>query len=357
METRAFARTGWDVSRLGLGTYFLTSDRGVPHREAVAVVRRALALGVNLVDTAPLYGRGEAEQIVGEALSDTEGHCRIIEKVGNFECSILAPVARQSYRDADYIRIQFEHSLRVLGRQSVDLLLVHEADWDEWWGDGDLAKAPVVAVLETLKHEGLAEHIGVSARNPVAAAALCESGLFDAILYVHYFNLVWQEAGETVLSVAASMGMGTAVGAVYRQGLLIDPDIRTLARLRMEHRADVPPGIISRIEGALRIAREAGMSLPELGLRFLLGHPYVGTVLVGPRTVLELEENVEWAERGPLPAELHQMVVALRETEIGAWTTSQRVISAASSEFGALREVAKGAVRRARKAARGPRRW
>ncbi len=316
-----FGRVESTVSPLGLGTYHLTSDRHVQHADALELVRAALDLGINVIDTAPMYGLGEAEQIVGEALRD---HPRadevvLVNKVGRFEKGILARLHEDAYSDPGLIRAQFEHSLRTLGVDRIPLLLIHESDWAQWWDDRDTATGPVMSLLDDLRAEGSVGAVGLSVRDPQIAAELCGTGRFDAMLYVHYYNMIWQEAGDAVLPAALDNDMGVALGAIYRQGLLTSSDAGLIDRLRHERRPAVPPGIVERIESAHRIAADAGISMMEMGLRWLLSDERVQTVLVGPRNRAELEQNVEWAERGPLESSLHDEISSLRDIEPGSW--------------------------------------
>jgi aryl-alcohol dehydrogenase-like predicted oxidoreductase len=132
---------------------------------------------------------------------------------------------------------------------------------------------------------------------------------------------VWQEAGDRVVGAAAADDMGLVVGAPFRRGLLLTGDDDLLARLEEERRDDVPPGIVERIRRARALADEAGMSLAELGLRYLLSLDGVHCVLVGVERVEQLEENVGRAARGPLPADLLREIAALREVPPGAWAS------------------------------------
>lgn len=317
---RRFGRVERLASAIGLGTYHLTADRRVRHDEAVAIVRHAVRAGVTVVDTAPLYGLGEAELIVGEALAGSASEDLIvINKVGRFEKSIMARLGAAAYQDPHAIRAQFKHSMRLLGLRRLPLLLPHESDWAEWWDDISVPKGPVLDVLADLKRDGLVGAIGLSVRKPDIAANLCRSGLFDAMLFVHYYNMVWQEAGHDMLPAAVAQDMGIAIGAPYRQGLLTSLDPEVPEQLRAQRRESVPPGIVERIARAQRIARQAGMSMPEIGLRWLLSDRRVHTVVVGPRSVRELAENLEWAERGPLERSLRAELHTLRDVEPGRW--------------------------------------
>jgi D-threo-aldose 1-dehydrogenase len=305
-----FGRCGWDVSPLGIGTYCLTADWGVPRGEALAVLRRALELGINLVDTAPLYGGGEAEQLVAAAIGERRGW-RLVDKVGRFEQSIYRRRVGEAYADRTLIRAQVEHSLHLLRRERIDLLLVHEADDPAWWSEMARAEGPVMDELAALREEGLVEKIGISAREPAAVAQLVGTGAFDALLFVHHLNAVWQEAGDVVLSAAAAQGTAVAVGAPYRRGLLLRADEEHLAAL--VDRGDVPPPFAERLRRLGAIAAEAGLEMGEVNLRWLLSLPGVETVFVGAETVTQLEENHAWALRGPLPDDVMAAIAGFRE--------------------------------------------
>lgn len=305
-----FGRCGWEVSPLGIGTYCLTADWGVPREEALAVLRRALELGIDLVDTAPLYGGGEAEQLVAAAIGERRGW-RLVDKVGRFEQSIYRRRVEEAYADRTLIRAQVEHSLHLLRRERIDLLLVHEADDPAWWSEMARAEGPVMDELAALREEGLVEKIGISAREPAAVAHLLGTGAFDALLFVHHLNAVWQEAGDVVLPAAAAQGTAVAVGAPYRRGLLLRADEEHLAAL--VDRGDVPPPFAERLRRLGAIAAEAGLEMGEVNLRWLLSLPGVETVFVGAETVAQLEENHAWALRGPLPDDVMAAIAGLRE--------------------------------------------
>jgi D-threo-aldose 1-dehydrogenase len=316
----SFGRVPMRPSPVGLGTYHLTSDRRVEHGEAVRMVTAARRLGVRVIDTAPMYGIGEAEQIVGEAIAGTDtSDLILLDKIGRFEKSIVARLGDDAYRDVRAMRAQFEHSLRVLRISRLPVLLLHETDWTEWWDDITTPSGVVLELIAQLKAEGLIGAVGLSVRKADVAASLCQSGLFDAMLFVHYYNMVWQEAGDVALPAAAAVGMGIAVGAPYRQGLLTSADPDICARLRAEQRGSTPPGIVDRIERAQAIARRADLPMVEMGLRWLLTDPRVHTVIVGPRSQQELEENLMWAERGPLEDALMKELRGLRDIEPGRW--------------------------------------
>lgn len=304
IQRNSFGRLGWDVSKIGIGTYHLTTDRGVRREEALNVIRKARALGVNLFDTAPLYGCGESDGLLGEAFCKAPRDYRIIAKVGRFEVGTYRNVWKEGYRSPFIIRSQFEQTLRQLGRESVDLLLLHESDWEHWWNEEEFQSGTGLSVLEKLKKDGLTEGIGLSLRNSEIAKRLIKTGKFDAMLFVHFCNMIWQESLDDVMPIASQNGLGISVGAVFKQGLLIDYDEADLALYLKAPPRDVTAGIIKRMKAVLFISRESGICLPELGLRFLLSVNPLHSVIVGPANVKQLEQNVEWAIKGKLPVDV-----------------------------------------------------
>jgi D-threo-aldose 1-dehydrogenase len=210
--------------------------------------------------------------------------------------------------------------LRLLEMDRLPLLLLHETDWAEWWPGSDHRNAPVMRFVREAKDRGLVQHVGISARKRSESTQLIRTGLFDAILYVHYYNVVWQDAGDDVIAAADDAGMTVLIGAPYRQGLLIENDGSSLASLRTRRRASVPPGAIDRIERVQAVSREIGMSMPQLGLRWLLSDPRIDSILVGPRSTTELAENLQWVDEGPLDAEVLNRLSKIREIELGVWS-------------------------------------
>lgn len=305
--------------RLGLGTYHLTSDRGVAHHDAVALLRGARRRGISTFDTAPMYGLGEAEFLLRIALGDELAELDLIDKIGRFELSILRRLGMSPYLRTDQMLLQLEHSLRLLGTSRIGTLLVHETDWTEWWpAEIGAVDAPVSQFLREAKERDLVDLVGISARQPDRATRLIRSGRFDRILFVHYCNVVWQE-GLSVAAEASEHGVQFLVGAPYRQGILVHASDDDLAALVAAKRTSVPPGAIQRIRAVREVAEESGMSILELGLRWLLSDERIATVLVGPRSLAELDENLEWAEQGPLEPALMSRLSAVSAIPLGSW--------------------------------------
>jgi aryl-alcohol dehydrogenase-like predicted oxidoreductase len=319
---RRLGRTGLEVSAVGLGTYCLTLDWGVSVASARQTLREAANTGVNLFDTAPMYGGGQAQALVGAASADQDAgltEAVLVDKVGRFEHSILRRRVEQAYRDPELIEGQFRHSLSLLGRDRVDVVLIHESDWPQWWADAPVADAPVMRTLARLRDAGHIGHIGLSVRDVPGALRLVETGLFDVVLYVHYHNLVWQELTDELFSRLTELDVGLIIGAPYRRGILLRDDETHLAGLAARRNPDIPPGAVERLRQAGALARTAHLTLAELGLRFLLSDPRIHSVLVGAESPAQLRLNVAAADRGPLDSDLLDQVTALRDIPLGSW--------------------------------------
>ena len=125
ISKRPLGKTGLQISEVGLGGVFIREGR-TPHDEAIRVVHRALEPGVNYFDTAPFYGN--SQEVLGEALQGRKGYL-LGTKCGRWDWQ-TGP-----YREVDAFKSQFEETLRVLRRDCVDILYIHEADWRVYWQD------------------------------------------------------------------------------------------------------------------------------------------------------------------------------------------------------------------------------
>ena len=155
MEKRILGRTGLEVSALGMGGLFVSRVGGNDREEARRAVQRAFELGINYVDTAPSYA--DSEEVLGYALAGTPRPFYLSTKLGG------RPQPFEP-KDRAALRQSVDESLRLLGRDHIDILIVHEPDrpgqWD-WWTDHDTYDGPVNEVLDELKAEGKIRFTGL----------------------------------------------------------------------------------------------------------------------------------------------------------------------------------------------------
>lgn len=289
MDRIVLGRTGLEVGRISLGGLFVSSY-GAEFDQAREAVRRAVELGVNYVDTAPMYGN--SEQVLGRILPDLDTPLIVSTKLG-------ARPQPFDAKDAKALRESFEESCRLLGRETIDILMIHEPDRPrqfDWWDDFDAAQGPVMDVLDALKQEGRIRHLGLGGTTAYEMARLLRTGKFDVVLTAFNYSLLWQEAVHEVLPAAREHGVGVVVGSPLQQGALarrwdeVESGARWLSKPRRE-----------QFRALYRLLDEIDLPLPELGLRFVLSNPDVHTVLSGVRSADEVEQNVAAAEKGPLP--------------------------------------------------------
>lgn len=310
---RQLGRTGLNVTELGLGGFQFTNEFNVPRAEADAMLDFAFASGVNFVDTAPMYGFGESEELVGRALDRTDAPVIVSTKIGWLDRTIVRKHGDAAYQDESALLRVFEHSLRLLGRQRVEIAMVHEPDWPQWGIDPATGDGPIIRVLERLKDEGRAGAIGAGTRNNQMLVALVETGRVDLVLSFMHYDLAVQDIREQLLPAIQRRGAGLILGGPFRQGALAVKQRDRLAAMKSS--GDYPWGfdadVVRRCEKIYHLSDETGIDLPELGIRYLLADPLVSSVIPGPRRIEELRSNLDAAARGPLPDELVRRIDAI----------------------------------------------
>ena len=280
---------------------------------SVATVQRARELGLRYFDTSVLYRAGASQAILGEALGDTAPQPFLATKIGHF-------AEARHFRSPEAMLVQFRESLRLLRRDSVDLLQVHEADWSVWWedrtevrrlelfdlqGDYRFAEAPVVEFLHAAKAAGLCRHIGVTGNNAHHLARVASEipGL-DSLLIAYNYHPLNVTARDTVIPVAAARKIAVIVAGVFTFIHRIPDGWRTEGTYFGRH-AD-------RQLAALRALQQTcGLPMNELALRFALSEPGIDALLVGACRPSEIEENVARYARGPLPPDLQASIEAI----------------------------------------------
>ena len=281
METsipkRRLGQTHMEVTELALGGVGIGGLYGtVAEAEAAGAVRRALELGINFVDTSPLYRESEARLgRVFAAMGGKPEGLYLSTKMGTH------PERRGDYTAAG-ARWSVENSLRLLHVDAVDCLLIHDprsdAELEQALGPGG-----AVEELERMKADGKVRSIGLGVREHRYHRRAIRSGKVDVILTYADYNLVRQTAAP-LMAEARAAGVGVVLAQVLLAGLLAGPDPTQDERLRQRPEY-----------GAARDwwlwARQRGVSLQAVALQYGLRHPDVGCVLVGAKTAREVEEN------------------------------------------------------------------
>jgi aryl-alcohol dehydrogenase-like predicted oxidoreductase len=293
MRYRQLGKTGLRVSELAMGGLFVASF-ATEKEEARRAVHRALELGVNYVDTAPGYHN--SEEVLGYALQDVKQPYVLSTKLGGRP----QPFNPQ---DKAALRRSVEESLRLLKRDTIDILMIHEPDRPgqyDWYTDHQQFTGPVVELLDELKAEGLIRFCGLGGTTAYELPHIIATGGYDVVLTAFNYSLLWQEALIEVIPAARKQGMGIIAGSPLQQGALarrFDDEIEAGARWLSSPRR-------AQYRKLYALVEEIGMPLPELALRFVISNPDIHTTLMGARSVAEVEANVRAVEAGPLPADI-----------------------------------------------------
>ncbi len=322
MRYRKLGRTGWTVSEIGLGTYPLsgaTFTKGdywegpnayghVSATEARATILLGLELGLNFIDTAPVYG--QAETVIGEALGGKREGVIVETKAGEYQTpdDILA----RDFSEAQ-IRRSVAESKRRLRVDTIDILLLHSPTREEY-GVGE-----PLDTISRLRDEGDVRFIGVSVGGGAQEAIeLIRSGRVD-VLQVG-FNLLQPQMAAEAFSLAQAEGVGIVVRVPLASGFLT-------GRIGEDHvfAADDYRSKMSR-EAIVRGARRAkafeflvrdgvATTLPEAALRYILSFDAVSTVIAGAMNRKELEQNQAVSDKGPLPPSALEEIRAVQQQQ------------------------------------------
>lgn len=280
MERRRLGSSDLEITRVGVGTAPIGSAPGVwwvnwgtqDEDDAVRALHAALDGGINWIDTAPFYGWGRAEEIVGRAIRGRD------DVLVFTKCGTLRRDDGDDYMDLrpETVRADLEASLRRLGRDHVDLLQPHDRDpsvpIEETWG----------AVLD-LVAEGKVRHGGLSNHRVDEIERALAVGPVASLQ--HQYSALAREVEDDILPLAEARGLGVIVWAPLASGFLTDGfDIGALedGDFRRTHRfAELD---LTQLHGELRAD---GGSVTAGALRFVLRHPAVTGAIVGVRNERE----------------------------------------------------------------------
>jgi aryl-alcohol dehydrogenase-like predicted oxidoreductase len=293
VRDRTLGRTGWTVSEIGYGMWGLAGWTGSDDRETRESLERSVELGCTFFDTAYAYGEGHSERLLGDLIRAHPGHRLVVaSKIPpkNRKWPSRRGYALEDVFPPDYIREATEKSLANLGLDSLDLMQFHVWE-DEWAGDERWQRA-----VEDLKRQGLVRAMGVSVNRwePENVIRTLRTGLIDAVQVI--YNIFDQAPEDELFPVCAELNIGVIARVPFDEGTLTG----TLTRDSRWPAGDwrniyfTPDNLIASVEraDALRPLIPAGMTMPEMALRFILAHPTVSTVIPGMRRQSHVEANI-----------------------------------------------------------------
>ncbi len=311
LPRRRLGRSGFELSVVGAGGWIgmkfdaqkqartpewggVTSDNALKEATSIATVRRAIELGINYFDTAPMYSSGETERVLGlglRALSKAErAQIFVSTKVGNHP-------ERVAQYDTDSIMWSLEQSLRKLYTDRIDIVHIHDPQTDAHM-DQILGPGGATETLETLKRQGVVGAISLGVMTHRFLRRAIDSDRFDAIL-PSYDHTPIRNSLAGLIDHAAAHNVGVIYGSPYLAGLLAGLDPDEAAKRRPADR----PLDLARARALWQWANARGLDLGAIAMQYSLRNPNITVVLAGPRDVEEVEANVRHATT-PLPAGL-----------------------------------------------------
>jgi aryl-alcohol dehydrogenase-like predicted oxidoreductase len=312
MRKRPLGKTGLVVSELAIGTWGLSGEAygKVEEADAEAVLRRAIEMGFNLIDTADAYGAGRMERLCSKLAKD-HPDLVIVTKGG---IDRTTDPARKCFA-AEYLRSAVERSCKRLGVEALPIYLLHNPTPETLHG------GEAIEVMEELKKSGKVQHWGVAAGDEDVARAAIDKGaevLELAYNLTHPIDL-HRISGDVMVS-----GCGILARSILSHGLLggmwakdrqfDEGDHRNerWTRMELEHRIDQLDAVRFLVKGEVHTLRGAAV-------RFALANHLVSAAILGPRTKEQLEQLVRETGGGPrylIDDDLRQLPRALDKVGI-----------------------------------------
>ena len=324
MDKRTVGKTKLEIDSLGLGGAPLGGNFvNLGYAQAEELIQAAKNLGIGYFDTAPWYGFGRSERVMGDVLRGSE--YILSDKVGRLlapgpvknpaDFGMVDPLPFNVVYDYSYDGIMraYEDNLQRLGLDRIDILLVHDIGEFQHGQDHvnhfkDLESGGYRA-MDELRNAGLIKAIGLGVNeNKVCMDALA-IGDWDVFLLAGRYTLLEQTAIDTLFPACRKAGTSIICGGPFNSGVLVGRDTWNYAK--------APKDVIDKARKLSVIADEFGIPLPAAALQFPLGDEIVCSVIPGPRDKGELEQIMTWFKT-PIPTEFWATLKAKNLIELSA---------------------------------------
>jgi aryl-alcohol dehydrogenase-like predicted oxidoreductase len=301
MKYRKLGRTGFEVSDIAHGLWGMSGWSGSSDQESLAALQLATDMGCNFFDTAWAYGDGKSDALLGEIMARNS-------KKRLYAASKIPPandkwpaLPKYKYLDVFSAEHVFKHTdlisknLRV---DTIDLLQFHV--WDDSWADEPEFRSTV----EKLKDGGWIRYFGLSLNRwePGNGIKALRTGLVDTVQVI--YNIFDQEPEDELFPVCQELNVGVIARVPLDEGSLGGKLTLETRFPKGDWRAGYfgPENLantVKRVDELKKIV-PAGMTLPEMALRFILSHPAVGTQIAGMRKLDHVRRNIAVSDAGPL---------------------------------------------------------
>jgi aryl-alcohol dehydrogenase-like predicted oxidoreductase len=300
MEHRPLGRTGVSVSTFCLGAMMFGAWGNPDHDESIRIIHRALDGGINFIDTADVYAQGESEEIVGKALAG--GRRDDIVLATKFHGAMGSDPNRQG-SSRRWIIGEVEDSLRRLGTDWIDLYQVHRPRTDT-----DIEET--LSALSDLVHQGKVRYIGSStfpASQIVEAQWVArDRGLQRFVTEQPPYSVLVRAVEGDVLPTCMRHGMAVMSYSPLAGGWLSGRWRKDAGQQASSRAGRLPERFnlslpanqrkLDAVEQLARLAEEAGITLIQLAIAFVLNHPAITAPIIGPRTMEQLESQLAAAD-------------------------------------------------------------
>jgi aryl-alcohol dehydrogenase-like predicted oxidoreductase len=314
MQYRRFGRTGWNVSEIGYGMWGMAGWTGSDDAESLAALQRAVDLGCNFFDTAWAYGSGHSEELLGKILRANRNNSAAGGPGKKLYVATKVPPKNRRWPSRpeyslddsyppDYIVEYVDKSLKNVGVDTLDLIQFHT--WEDGWLDNDrLPRA-----IEKLRSSGKVRAVGISLNRwePANGIRAVRAGFVDAIQVI--YNIFDQNPEDELFPACREKNVAVIARVPFDEGSLTGTLTLDSKWPANDWRSTyfVPENLKASVTraDALKPLVSAGITMPEMALRFILNNPDVSTIIPGMRKRHHVESNLAASDRGPLPAQLH----------------------------------------------------
>jgi aryl-alcohol dehydrogenase-like predicted oxidoreductase len=299
MDYRTLGHTGVQVSPLCLGAMMFGAWGNTDHEDSIRIIHAALDAGINFVDTADVYSRGESEEIVGKALVGRRENVVLASKFHG----TMGDDPNQAGNSRRWIMREVEASLKRLQTDWIDLYQVHR--WDPWTDHEE-----TLGALSDLVTQGKVRYIG-SSTYPAAQIVKAQWVARDRRLQRFVceqppYSILVRGIEADVLPTCKELGMGAIAWSPLAGGWLSGRWRKGADELTSRRSAMIPqrydlslPANQAKLEAAdalATVAEESGISLIHIALAFVIRHPAVTAAIIGPRTMEQLESQLGAAD-------------------------------------------------------------
>ena len=270
---------------------------------AAMTVIEAVTSGVRYLDTAPFYGYGQAERILGSALASTPaaevvvstkvGHVlgeRVVDaEPGGLFRSRETRTVRRGFGRAD-VEQTLAASLVRLGRDAVDIVYAHDAE-----GHLDEVMAQTLPTLDSIRQAGVTRAVGIAMSDVAELVEIVSTGAVDCVLVAGRYSLLNQSAGDELFGLCTEQGVAVVNAGVFNSGILAGSS-------QTFDYAEASGPVADRVAAISAVCTGYDVPLPMAALHFARSHPAVSGILLGPRTPAELRDCQRYLDAPVDPA-------------------------------------------------------